>query len=278
MPQFFYFFIRFKIFWVFVIFEAISLILVFNGNPYHRSVYINSANGLVGGIYSSSSNVKQYFHLKAINDSLVAENARLYTNIYSKDSSFHTKDTINFKDTTAKYVGRFVYIAADVVSNSTAYRNNYLMLNVGTADGVTRQCGVVCNDGVVGLIYDVSEHFCTVISLLNSNAKISAKLDSVNNAGTLLWNGLNPRLAQIDDINKHVKLETGQGISTSGLSYVFPRNIKIGEVDTFEVVGNNNHISVKLSTPFETLYKVYVVRNLDFEEETKLLNSIKGKQ
>ena len=59
---------------------------------------------------------------------------------------------------------------------------------------------------------------------------------------------------------------------------MFPRNIKIGEVDTFEVVGNNNHISVKLSTPFETLYKVYVVRNLDFEEETKLLNSIKGKQ
>ena len=94
MPQFFYFFIRFKIFWVFVIFEAISLILVFNGNPYHRSVYINSANGLVGGIYSSSSNVKQYFHLKAINDSLVAENARLYTNIYSKDSLFHVHQNL----------------------------------------------------------------------------------------------------------------------------------------------------------------------------------------
>ncbi len=275
MQQFFYFFIRFKIFWVFFIFEVISLVLVFNNSPYHNSSYVNTANGFTGGIYKLSNNVNQYVHLRRINDSLVAENARLYSGLYASDTLRHKTDTINFKDTTNKYIGRYAYIAADVLSNSTAFRNNFLLLNVGTADGVTKQCGVVCNEGVVGIVFDVSEHFCTVISLLNSNAHISAKLDSSNNSGTLIWNGKDPRFAQIDDINKHVKVEAGQFISTSGLNVIFPRNIKIGTVEEARIVANNNNITVKLSTSFETLYKVYVVKNLDFEEQEKLLNAIK---
>ncbi len=278
MQQFFYFFIRFKIFWVFLIFEIISLAFVFNSSPYHKASFINTANSFTGGVYSTSNNVNQYFHLKKINHELMEENARLYNSFYSKDSATHKEDTMSFKDTTAKYTGRYVYIASDVISNSTARRNNYLMLNVGAANGVTRQCGVVCSNGVVGIVYDVSEHFCTVISVLNSNAHISAKIDSTNNAGTLMWNGKSPLYAQIDDINKHVKIEPGQQISTSGLNYIFPRNIKIGTVQEVKVEGNTNNISIKLSTPFETLYKVYVVKNLDFEEQQKLLNSIKEKQ
>ena len=100
-------------------------------------------------------------------------------------------------------------------------------------------------------------------------------MDSSNNSGTLIWNGRNARLAQIDDINKHVKVEAGQRISTSGLNIIFPRNISIGTVEEAIIVGNNNNIIVKLSTPFETLNKVYVVKNLDFEEQEKLLNAIK---
>lgn len=275
MQQFFYFFIRFKIFWVFFIFEVISLVLVYNNSPFHKASFINTANSFTGGIYNSANKITSYFHLRQINDSVMAENARLYNSLYRADSLTHHSDTINFKDSTSKYIGRYVYTAADVISNATSNRNNYLMLNVGSADGITKQSGVVCNEGVVGIVYDVSEHFCTVISLLNSNAHISAKIDSSNNSGTLMWNGKSPLLAQIDDINKHVKVAPGQTISTSGLNYIFPGNIKIGTVLESSIEGNTNRISIRLSTSFETLYKVYVVRNLDYEEQQNLLNSIK---
>ncbi len=280
MQNFFYFFIRFKIFWVFFLFEVTSLIIVFSNSPFHKASYLNTANSFTGGIYGTANNIRKYFHLTVINDSLAAENARLHSEFYKEDTLSHAADTLSVQDTAAKYVGRYVYIAADVISNSTSNRNNYLMLNVGSANGVTKQCGVVCNEGVVGIVYDVSEHFCTVISLLSSNAKISAKIDSSNNAGTLIWNGKSPLFAQIDDINKHVKVEPGQSISTSGLNYIFPRNVKIGTVYESKVIGTNNtnNISVKLSTPFETLYKVYVVKNLDIDEQYKLLNGIKEKQ
>lgn len=251
------------------------MVLVFNSSPYHKASYVNTANGFTGSIYAVSNSINQYFHLRRINDSLAEENARLYSALYKSDSSTHKADTLLSIDTANHYVGRFVYIAADVVRNSTASSNNYLMLNVGSANGVTKQCGVVCNEGVVGIVLDVSEHFCTVISLLNSNVRISSKLDSINNTGTLLWDGRSPEFAQINDINKHVKVEAEQRISTSGLNYFFPRNVTIGNVFESKIVGNTNNITVKLSTSFETLYKVYVVKNLDVEEQQKLSNSIK---
>ncbi len=249
--------------------------LVFNNSPFHQASYLNSANRFTGGIYTISNNINQYFHLRSVNDSLVAENARLQSHFYILDSNKNDIDTFVLKDTAEHYVGRYTYTAADVLSNSTANRNNYLMLNVGAADGITKQCGVVCNEGVVGIVYDVSEHFCTVLSLLNSNVHISVKMDSSNHAGTLAWNGKSALFAQIDDINKHVKLEAGQRISTSGLNTIFPRNIPVGEVQETRIEGNTNHITVKLSTSFETIYKVYVVKNLDFDEQQKLLNNIK---
>lgn len=262
---------------MFLIFETISLVLVFNDSPFHKASFTNTANAFTGGVYSTANDIDQYFHLRKINHDLMDENARLYSGLYANDYAVHKTDTLHFKDTADKYIGRYVYIAADVISNSTGKRNNYLMLNVGTANGVNRQCGVVCSAGVVGIVYDVSEHFCTVISILHSNAHISSKIDTTNNAGTLMWNGKSPLYAQIDDINKHVKVEPGQSISTSGLNIIFPRNIKVGTVQESKVVGNTNNITVKLSTSFETLYKVYVVKNLDFEEQQRLLNSIKEK-
>ncbi len=277
MQQFFYFFIRYKVFWVFVIFEVLSLIIVFNGSSFHRTRYINSANAFTGTIYNTANNVSSYFHLRSVNDSLMAENARLQTRINYDTVSIHKKDTLAIQDTGSKYHGRFVYISADIISNSTAKRNNYMMLNAGSADGVVKQCGVVSANGAVGIVLDVSEHFCTAISLLNSNAHISIKLDQTGNAGTLIWDGQDPQVAQVNDINKHVKIEAGQTISTSGYNFIFPRNIPVGSVLDYGVEGNFNAIHVKLSASFDNLHQVYIVKNLDLEEQTQLMNSIKEK-
>jgi rod shape-determining protein MreC len=277
MQNFFLFFIRFKIFWVFFLFEVLSLVLVFNGNDYHRAAFINSANSLTGGLYQSANDIGRYFHLTQVNRELMDENARLRTIQSDSDFAAHRADTIDVSDTSEKYHGRFVYIAADVIGNSTAKRNNYLILNAGSLNGVTRDCGVICDKGVVGLVLDVSEHFCTVISILNSNARISTKIDTSNSSGTLTWDGMDPRLAQLGDINKHVKVEQGQTLSTSGFNTFFPRNIPVGTVRDFVVEGNFNKINVNLSTPFETLRHVYIVKNLDAAEIGGLINRIKEK-
>jgi rod shape-determining protein MreC len=277
MQNFFLFFIRFKVFWVFFLFEVLAIVLVFNGNDYHRAAFINSANNVTGGLYQSASDIGQYFHLKKVNRDLQEENAKLRTELSDTDYVKHNADTITVQDTAAKYKGRYLYIAADVIGNSTARRNNYLILNAGSKDGVTRQCGVISDKGVVGIVLDVSDHFCTVISLLNSNTHISVKIDTSNSAGTLTWNGHDPQYAQVDDINKHVKVEAGQTLSTSGFNSIFPRGIAVGTIQDYMVEGNFNRINISLSTPFETLRYVYIVKNLDSGEISGLLDKIKDK-
>ena len=58
-------------------------------------------------------------------------------------------------------------IPAKVITNSLYERNNIITLDKGYKDGVRENMGVVDGNGVVGVVYLVSDHYCTVLSLLN---------------------------------------------------------------------------------------------------------------
>src|SRR3546814_17805470 len=67
---------------------------------------------------------------------------------------------------------QYTYITAKVVNNTVIYRNNYLTLNRGAADGVKSGMGVMGPKGVAGIINDVSEHFSTAYSVLHKDVRI----------------------------------------------------------------------------------------------------------
>ena len=64
---------------------------------------------------------------------------------------------------------------------------------------------------------------------------MNAKLKKNNYFGSLEWNGENPRLVQLYDIQDLVKLNKGDTIVTSGYSSIFPENIPIGAVAEFRL-------------------------------------------
>ena len=55
----------------FVFYFVISLMLLVKNNPFQKSVYLTSANNIVGTVYSTSSNINGYFGLREINQSLL---------------------------------------------------------------------------------------------------------------------------------------------------------------------------------------------------------------
>ena len=61
---------------------------------------------------------------------------------------------------------------------------------------------------------------------------------------------------------------------TSELSSIFPANIMVGTVDTFQTDPSSNFYTLKLktSTNFSTVQYVYVVQNSQLEEQ-KLLEA-----
>ena len=133
---------------------------------------------------------------------------------------------------------------------------------------------VISTNGVVGVIYDVSRFYSTVISLLNTNMKISSKLLKNDYFGSLEWDGKNYRHAILNEIPYHVKVERGDTVVTSGYSAIFPEGVMIGTIEDFKIKGGNFYeINIALSTDFKHLTFVSVVSNLKKEGQKNLENT-----
>ena len=140
--------------------------------------------------------------------------------------------------------------------------------------GVEKDMGVISSSGVVGIVKDVSEHYCTVMSVLHKNTKISSRFKNNNYFGSLVWEGENSRIGTLLEIAKHVKFNKGDTIVSTVYSSVFPEGIIIGTVDDWEIKPGDNFykIKVKLSTNFYNLSHVYIVNNLHKKEQLDLEN------
>lgn len=254
------FFTKHSFFFFFVLLECIAFFLLINSRNYQGIVIINSTNQLTGSLNSFYSNIADYFSLKKSNKLLAEENTFLLNTL---SSSIRTNDSGYQKiDSVYKYIG------AKVISNSTHKRNNYLMLNRGLNDGVEVGMGVVSVHGIVGIVIGVSNHFCSVMSMLHNNSRISALIKKNNQLVNVVWNETNYLYGTVEDIPIHLELSLGDTIITSGNSYIFPENILIGTVlEYYTETGENlNHALISFSTDFNALNYVYIIKNYYHEE------------
>jgi rod shape-determining protein MreC len=170
------------------------------------------------------------------------------------------------------YRQKYTYTSAKVVNNSTNRRDNYLTLDKGSKQGIRNNMAVISSTGVVGVVKDVSDNFCTVISLLHSDLTISSKLKKDGSFGPLNWDGVNFSVATLSDIPTHVRLKEGDTVVTSQYSKMFPENIMIGTVQSYytEPMKPFYTVKVNLSTDFKKLTYVYIVQNKLREEQEAL--------
>jgi len=137
---------------------------------------------------------------------------------------------------------------------------------------------VVSAQGIVGIVAGVSEHYCTVISLLNVDLKISAKLKRSNHFGSLYWDGKYYRDVTLSDIPQHVVVNVGDTVVTSGFSSIFPTGIDLGTIKSIESKGVNFHsITVRLFNDFKQLNTVWVVAHKHDDERDVLENAVNSK-
>lgn len=269
MRIFFLFLWHRHFFFLFLILEVISFILIVQNNYYQRSGFINSTNKFSGNILTTFNNISQYFSLKDANRKLSKENARLLSEskkFYMKtdDHMFYYNDTL--------YRQQYEFINTKVINNSTNKRNNYITLNKGSRQGITKDMGVITSTGIVGIVKEVSSDFSSVISVLHKDMKISAKMKKNGHIGTVIWKGGDYRYGELIDIPTHVKPTLGDTIITSGYSSMFPEGVMIGTISDYKIEKGDNFYSIviKFSTDFNSISYAYVVRNIMKGELDKL--------
>jgi len=269
MRNLIFFIYRYHVFFIFFVLEIVAFIILFRFNNYQKASFLNYTNGVAGNFYNGVSNTQEYFNLRRVNDSLQLENARLRT---QQITSYYQNNVSISSINDTVYKQQYDYISAQVVNNSVTKRNNYITLNRGRLHGIEREMGVISENGIVGIVMNVSDHYSTVLSLLNSNCKISAKLQKTGAFGSLVWDGGDPGYARLLDVNKHVPIKVGDLVITSNFSTIFPEGLPIGKIsDNSLDAGDNFHtINIDLFTDFSTVSTVYVIRNL-FKQEQQAL-------
>ncbi len=238
-------------------------------------------NELAGKVNLQHDKVEDYFHLKKANEQLAKDNERL-RNLLRQN--FETLDTINKIVTDSipfDSLGsrrKWLYKMAKVVANTVTTQENYIELSRGYNQQMKKDLGVIDpNNGVVGIVTDVSENFSVVMSLLHKDSKISAKLKKGGDVGMVVWDGKDPNRLTLNDIRKSAKVAKGDTVLTSGFTATFPYGLLIGVVDEVlpDKSTNNYLIKLRSTANFYNLQYVYSIDNLQKEEMNKLLEKVK---
>lgn len=222
-------------------------------------------------IINFQKNAKKAESLEEENNKLQQEVIDLQNRLDDVQSLQSLKTALNFVD--EKYVAKT--LSAKVVSKNDGNWYSSFVVSAGSKDGVKKDSLVMNGKGLVGIVYEVSENYCKVISLLDTKSSVSFKLaknsefkgiitygESVDEKTDYRDNGL----LQGYMFDSNYDVLPGDVVTTSGLA-LFPEGIVIGKVE--KVIENKNnslkYVIIKPNVDFKNIDDVVIVepRNIN---------------
>ena len=267
----------------FLVLQIISLSFLFRFNKYHEAAFLNVSTEITGRVNERYNNIEYYFQLKKTNESLVQENLRLRQQLkenYEAPDSARRLINDTIKVDSGRSILKYKILEAKVVGNSVNGQANYLTIHRGFDQGVRPNMGVTGPQGIVGSVVNVSKNFATVQSMLHYQFGLVAKLKHNNETGAIQWDGQSPFFVIMKNIPKSVKVDIGDTVLTTQISgSLFPANLMVGTVA--EIVPDNTSnfytLRIRTATNFTTIEYVYVIDNLQYDEQKKLEDSTRKK-
>ena len=267
------FFQRFRVFLVFLVLQIIALGSFFSWMSYPRTKFFNTSSVITGGILSWKHEVTKYLTLSDANERLQKDIIALRKEMPESYINIDTKTSL-INDTL--YEQAYRYIPATVINSSQQHKNNYFTIDAGRLKGISPKMGVVSSDGVVGIVYYVSDHFAVVKSILTENINFSAYIEGSTAFGILKYLDNDPRRVSLTGISNDITLKRGSLVKTRGSSGYFPKGLTIGKIDVMEPVEGKPlwDIKIRLSQDMRKVHHVFVVENILGEELEKLQGKV----
>ncbi len=262
---------------LFLFLEGLSGFLLFQYNHYQGSVWFTQANIAAAQVHEWEAMVLAYLRMPAENAALVRRNIILQQ---QNDLLRHEQKVLSNSEPASNFPSmgrtqgegslpsegedwRGSLIPARIIDNSVSKRDNMLVIDVGSDDGVAPEMGVVSGTGVVGIVSKVTPRHALVMSILNSNSSISCRLRGTEYFGYLKWKGGKPLRAYMDDVPRHAHIKKGDIVETSGFSAVFPAGIFLGKVA--KIMNSSDglayELEILLGTDLANIRHVSVINN-----------------
>ncbi len=275
MRALFNFLVKHNDWFLFLLLEGISLVLIVRFNNYQGATFFTSAGNVAGSVYSMFMDANRYFHLRTENDGLLAQNVALtreLTELKEQLTELRNREALQNDSLVHSISSGYTFLTANIINNSLNSVNNFITLNKGSDDGVRPEMGVFSSDGIVGVVYLTSNSRSIVIPLLNSKSSVSCRVKGSDSFCSLSWDGGDPRYSNLIDLPRYAQFETGDTVVTSGFSSIFPGDLPVGTVEKIEdsADGMFYTVRVKLFVDFSRLTSVFIVGNDGYEEQSKL--------
>uniref|UniRef100_S0DFH9 Cell shape-determining protein MreC n=1 Tax=termite gut metagenome TaxID=433724 RepID=S0DFH9_9ZZZZ len=267
---------RIYVFVIFLVLEGFALHFYANSTVHSRARMLGVSDRVIGGIYSGIAGAERYMSLGKTNRLLEGRVQSLENELaaYRERCSMAQLDSI-----IAGVEFPHEYVVARVVRNSVDKRENYIMVDRGTRDGVERGMAVVSLDGfMVGYVESCSEKNSICVSALNMAFRASGMVAHTGHFGSISWQGGDPRKVRLSEVPKYAEIARGDTILTSSYSFYFPEGIHIGTVEGFETdeATASYNIDVRLGVDIAALRVVMLVKNPEAYERIKLEEEVLG--
>lgn len=246
---------------VFLLLEIIALVFIVRGNENQRLIFDNTVGIYATKIQQRSDRLRSYIGLENVIDSLVEENAQLTERL--SNIQFNSEKT-----ETADIDMVFEVVPAKVISKSTNRLRNYFILNKGRKDGVEKGQGVIFRNGVVGLIAASSQEYSRAELFMHVDHRLSVRLKDSHVFGVMRWKEWTDNLFIMDHDHKYFPISTGDTLTTSGYSLIFPPDLPVGRVKDYRQLPKSGatRVEIEMFQALPTVSYVYILKR-DFSNQ-----------
>ncbi len=259
---------------LFILAEVVAVSHYAWSSGYSRAKIFVVTNSIVGGVSKSMHNTAHLFSLPAENRELVERIAHLESRVAHFESI--SSDELNAEHITYSDP-QTSYIVARVVSNSINKHDNYIVLDRGVDDGVRERMAVITPTGeMVGYIAAASSRYSAALSVLSGSFTTSGKIEGGDNYGSIRWTGASRYSVSMSELSKYEPISIGDVVVSTGFSQIFPRDVTIGRVASFELneMQTAYNVEVDLAAQITAIDYVLLVAQRDQGEIHELLDQI----
>ncbi|MBW7869576.1 MAG: rod shape-determining protein MreC [Flavobacteriia bacterium] len=273
--------IRNGLFLFYVLLSLIAFLFIFREKVYHKAVLDKTSTRFGGFVDGKIANFTQYINLKENNRELQRSNSELRKELEKLKAERSESDTLRGPVSNLEFFQTYSFLPVEIISNSVMKDHNFITINKGSRQGIRKGMGVISANGVVGYVLKTSDNYSRVMSTLNKDARVTVQLKGNRYFGTMVWDGKDPRYAQLLEIPKYIEVSKGDTIETDGKSGVIPGGIMVGTVTEHGIndITGELDIKIKLKEDFARLRYAQVVFNLQRKEimEVEKTDSINAK-
>lgn len=258
---------------LFLIIEVIALRWMSTTHGTHRGT--TSQTGIK---YASSwtdfiGRLSTFSEIKESNKALVKENSRLRTRNHTLAEAVKYSVIQNSLD--SLNTSSWYSLPAEVIRSTTHFKDNLIVVDKGTTDGVQVGTGMLFNGNLAGKVIETTPTESLVFPVINRNTEWSVRIGDSGSVGRMIWSGENIAEATVIDIAKSALVLPGDLVQTTGFGGIFPADIVVGVVKEAHVTAADEFqtLVIELGTDYSRIRYVELIQNGGFSVADSLMVS-----